>query len=298
MSLAVDFTKDSTTYNALVYGQWNDYNEDGTCQIDEDGNGIVNETNPIDFDEIEYIGDPRTTDGLSGNWNVFFNSEGLVKTTSIDLTHLYVLNTSSADSADWDTECISLANSQVDINFDFYSDDDGRNGINDGFKGVGINNITLKEFTFTEDAVYEITRTQVDADQGSTDLIAEHDFVSGVYMIEVETQFDNTSVGTPWYGSEELSTSNNIKRVIFDVKSVDITIGEPSKLACLDEVRLNCVLPIDNSLLHDWEISATNGVLEGDYIFYMDIFDETTNSLAHTVTAGPAQSLLSGQKVP
>ena len=298
MSLAVDFTKDSTTYNALVYGQWNDYNEDGTCQIDEDGNGIVNETNPIDFDEIEYIGDPRTTDGLSGNWNVFFNSEGLVKTTSIDLTHLYVLNTSSADSADWDTECISLANSQVDINFDFYSDDDGRNGINDGFKGVGINNITLKEFTFTEDAVYEITRTQVDADQGSTDLIAEHDFVSGVYMIEVETQFDNTSVGTPWYGSEELSTSNNIKRVIFDVKSVDITIGEPGKLACLDEVRLNCVLPIDNSLLHDWEISATNGVLEGDYIFYMDIFDETTNSLAHTVTAGPAQSLLSGQKVP
>ena len=137
-----------------------------------------------------------------------------MKTTSIDLTHLYVLNTSSADSADWDTECISLANSQVDINFDFYSDDDGRNGINDGFKGVGINNITLKEFTFTEDAVYEITRTQVDADQASTDLIAEHDFVSGVYMIEVETQFDNTTIGTPWYGSEELATSNNIKRVI------------------------------------------------------------------------------------
>ena len=64
----------------------------------------------------------------------FFNSEGLVKTTSIDLTHLYVLNTSSADSADWDTECISLANSQVDINFDFYSDDDGRNGINDDLR--------------------------------------------------------------------------------------------------------------------------------------------------------------------
>ena len=104
MALTVDYEKDSNDFSAIVYGQWNDYNEDGTCQIDEDGNGIVNETNPIDFDEIEYIGDPRTTDGLSGNWNVFFNSDGLVKTTSIDLTHLYVLNTSSADSADWRTQ--------------------------------------------------------------------------------------------------------------------------------------------------------------------------------------------------
>ena len=114
--------------------------------IDEDGNGIVNETNPIDFDEIEYIGDARTTDGLSGNWNVFFNSDGLVKTTSIDLTHLYVLNTSSADSADWGTQCMSLEDSVAELKFDFFSDDDGRNGINDGFRGVGINNITLKEF--------------------------------------------------------------------------------------------------------------------------------------------------------
>ena len=95
LALTVDFEKDAREYSGIVYGQWNDYNEDGTCQIDEDGNGIVNATNPIDFDEIEYIGDPRTTDGLSGNWNVFFNSDGLVKTTSLDLTHLYVLNTSA-----------------------------------------------------------------------------------------------------------------------------------------------------------------------------------------------------------
>ena len=57
MALTVDYEKDSNDFSAIVYGQWNDYNEDGTCQIDEDGNGIVNETNPIDFDEIEYIGD-------------------------------------------------------------------------------------------------------------------------------------------------------------------------------------------------------------------------------------------------
>ena len=178
---------------------------------------------------------------------------------------------------------MSLADSEVQLNFDFFSDDDGRNGINDGFRGVGINNITLKEFTFVEDASYLISRTGVDAEDSSTDLIAEHDFNSGVYMVEVETIFDNTTAGTNWYGAEELATANNIKRVIFDVKSVDISLGQPNKLACLDEVRLNCVLPIDSSLTHNWDISATNGVLEGDYVFYMNIFDETTNSLAHPI---------------
>ena len=213
------------------------------------------------------------------------------------MTHLYVLNTTSPDSSEWDTQCISLADSTVDLNFDFFSDDDGRNGINDGFKGVGINNITLKEFTFVEDNSYSISRTSVDAEDSSTDLIADHDFVSGVYMIEVETIFDNTTVGTNWYGNDELSTANNIKRVIFDVKSVDIVLSQPKRLACLDEVRLNCVLPIDSSLTHNWEMTATNGVLEGDYVFYMEVFDETTGSLAHSVSAGPAQSLLNGQRV-
>ena len=116
-------------------------------------------------------------------------------------------------------------------------------------------------------------------------------------MIEVETVFDNTTVGTNWYGAEELATANNIKRVIFDVKSVDISLSQPNRLACLDEIRLNCVLPIDSSLQHNWDISATNGVLEGDYVFYMNIYDETTNSLAHTSNAGPAQTLISGQRV-
>ena len=116
-------------------------------------------------------------------------------------------------------------------------------------------------------------------------------------MIEVETVFDNTTVGTNWYGAEELATANNIKRVIFDVRSVDISLSQPNRLACLDEIRLNCVLPIDSSLTHNWDISATNGVLEGDYVFYMNIFDETTNSLAHSSNAGPAQTLVPGQRV-
>ena len=49
---------------------------------------------------------------------------------------------------------MSLQGSMVDVHFDFQSDDDGRNGINDGFKGIGFNNISLQEYTFVQDAVY------------------------------------------------------------------------------------------------------------------------------------------------
>ena len=105
---------------------------------------------------VEFIGDPSTTDGTGGNYNVFFNTDGLVSSISLDLTHLYVLNTTSASSLDWTRECISLAGSTVSLNFEFQSDDDGRNGENDGFLGVGFNNITLEEFTFTEDATYTL----------------------------------------------------------------------------------------------------------------------------------------------
>ena len=298
MALIVDYTDGGTTNEAVVYGQWNDYNEDGTCQVDEDSNGIVNASEPIDFAEINYIGDSRNTDGLSGNWPLFFNSDELKKTVSIDLTHLYVYNTSSPDSSDWGVECLSLAGNKVDLKFDFFSDDDGRNGINDGFRGVGINNITMKEFTFVEDNSYTISRTGVDAGDVSTDLIADHEFFSGVYMIEVEAVFDNTTAGKPWFNDNEINTANNIKRVIFDVRSVDISLGKPiGVLDCLTDSKMNCVLPIDQSLTHSWDIRATNGVLEGDYIFHMDIFDETTNSLAHTVTAGPAQELIASQVI-
>ena len=298
MAITAEFESSNGKSNsASIYGQWNDYNEDGTCQIDEDGNGIVNASNPIDFDEIEWIGDPRNVDGGDG-WNVFFNSDGAVKSTSIDLTHLYVLNTTSPDQTDWDTQCITLEDSTVDLSFDFFSDDDGRNGINDGFKGVGINNITLKEFTFVQDDSYTFSRTGVDSEDVSTDQIAEHDFDStGVYMIEVQTIFDNTTVGTPWYGNDELSTANNIKRVIFEIKSVNIGFTNLNTLDCLEDTTLKCVLPIDNSLSHSWDIRAENGVLAGDYVFYMDIFDETANSLAHSTTSGPAQTLENGQRI-
>jgi len=294
-AMTLDILRDGATYSSVVMGQWNDYNEDGTCQVDENGDNIVNASEPIDYAEISYIGDDASTDGTGGNYNVFFNTNDLVKTTSIDLTHLYMLNTSDTNTGNWAFECTSLAGSTIDINFEFQSDDDGRNGINDGFKGVAFNNITLQEFTFIEDNSYTISRTNVDAEQSSTDFIASHEFFSGVYKIDVETIFDNTTVGKSWFNDNELSVSNNRETVIFNVESVDITLYAPTTLNCLNDQTLECLMPIDSALGHDWTFKAMNGVLAGDYVFNMNIDDMTTGSQAHTTTAGPAQSLTSHQ---
>jgi hypothetical protein len=122
-------------------------------------------------------------------------------------------------------------------------------------------------------------------------VLGNHEFVDGVYKIEIETIFDNTIPGKPWFNDDELSTSNNRKTVIFDVESVNIVLEKPNSLGCLNDNTLECVMPIDSSLTHDWTLRARNGVLAGDYIFNMEIFDMTDNSIAHSTTAGPAQSL-------
>ena len=294
-SMSVDYNKDGANYTGLVFAQWNDYNEDGTCRNDDNGDGIVNSTESIDQTELAFVGDPSNTDG-SGNYNVFFNSDELVKTTSIDLTHLYIQNRSSQDSSQWRAECMSLQGSTVDVHFDFQSDDDGRNGINDGFAGIGFNNITLQEYTFVQDAVYTDSRTNVDAEEAATSVIASHEFFSGGYRLDVKTVFDNTTMGKPWYNDNEISEANNIKRVIFNVESVDISIGKPDILACHDDQSLECVLPIDSALTHSWDIQATNGVLAGDYVFYMEVTDMADGSQAHLVDSGPAVTLQSQQK--
>ncbi len=293
--MTLDWLKDGANYTGLVYAQWNDYNEDGTCQNDDDGNGIVNATESIDQTELDFIGDASNSEGTS-NYNVFFNTDDLVKTTSIDLTHLYIQNRSSSDSSQWRTECMSLQGSTVDVNFEFQSDDDGRNGINDGFKGVGINNISLQEYTFIQDATYTDSRTNVDAEDAAMSTIASHEFISGVYRLDIKTVFDNTTMGKPWFNSNEISTANNIERVIFNVESVDISIGKPDTLSCHSDQTLPCVLPIDGALTHSWEFQATNGVLAGDYLFYMEVTDMADGSQAHIVSSGPAVTLENQEK--
>lgn len=292
-AITVDWNIGGSDYEGLIYGQWIDYNEDGFCIVDEDGNGFIDPVNEttLDNSEIEYIGDPANVNGGSGNYNVFFNSDGLVQSRSIDLTHLYVVNRTSPDSNLWTDECISLAGSTVDINFEFLSNDDGHNGQNDGVRGVAFDNISLQEFSFTQDAVYSTTVLDLDAEENRTITIANHDFVSGVYKIEVESIFDNATQGTPWYGYDEISLANNLGRVIFSVESVDITLGKPDQLSCLSDVVLDCVLPIDSAKTHDWSLAATNGVLQGDYTFHMNVVDMASGNQVHTTTAGPSQTL-------
>ena len=79
--------------------------------------------------------------------------------------------------------------------------------------------------------------------------------------------------------------------MIFSVESVDIVLGKPDQLSCLQDVIIDCVLPIDSALTHDWELSATNGVLQGDYTFHMTVTDMADGSQVHTTTAGPSQTL-------
>ena len=97
--------------------------------------------------------------------------------------------------------------------------------------------------------------------------------------------------------AEELATANNIKRVIFDVKSVDISLSQPNKLACLDEVRLNYVLPIDSSLTHNWDISATNGVLRRLCILHEYLRRDHQLAGSHIKRHPRLQTLVSGQRI-
>ena len=76
-----------------------------------------------------------------------------------------------------------------DINFEFRSNDDIHNGQNDGVRGVAFDNISLQEFSFTQDAVYSTSVVDLDAEENRTITVSNHDFVSGVYMIEVESLF-------------------------------------------------------------------------------------------------------------
>jgi hypothetical protein len=301
VSMSVEYSKNSSNgtvndYEGLVIAQWNDYNEDGSCRNDDNGDGITNSSESFDYSELLNIGDPANTDG-SSNYEVFFNTDGLVKTTSIDLTHLFIQNRSSSSPLQWQLECTTLQGSTVDVLFEFQSDDDGRNGVNDGFKGIGFNNISLQEYTFLEVASYTDTRTNVDAGESAMNSVASHEFEVGVYRLDVKTVFDNTTVGKPWLNANELSEANNIQRVIFNVESVDVSIGSPNTLKCMDDQTLSCVLPIDSALTHTWDYPAVNGVLAGDYIFYMEIHDLADGSLVYQMDSGGAQPLESQERI-
>ena len=266
-ALEVSWRNGSSVYTGRIYGNWNDYNENGirpnqTCE-DIDDNG--------DYDEVEYIGDH--TD--QGNYVTWFDSRGLVDSVTLDLTHVVLQNT-TGPSSQWGTECTSFRGTEVTLTWRFLSDDDGVNG-QDGLAGFALDNITVREYTFTPVQSYQTTVTGLDSQDEQIVNVANHDFEAGIYRVDAMTIFDNQTMGTNWYGAEELFLSNNVSRVIFEVASVDLTLYIPDVLSCVD-YAVKCAYPIDDVKKHSFSIGFKNGVLAGEFDVMLGITDVTTGT--------------------
>jgi len=272
--IEVEWRRGSNVYNGTIYGNWNDYNENGvrhnqTCEdIDDDGN----------YDETEAIGD-HSEDG----YFVFFDSEGLVKGVTIDLTHLWVFNTTNPDSRMWGDNCTDLSGSEVTISYRFQSNGDGVNG-DSGLAGFGIDNITVQEYVFTYVTDYTTAVTGLDSQEDLEVNIGNHDFGQGIFRIDAMTHFDNTTMGNAWYDHKEINLANNVSRLIFQVASVDVALLRPDVLECVEDAN-SCVYPIDQIEQHAFSVPMINGVLDGDYNIKLKITDTATGTTVFDETS-------------
>ncbi|MBS71649.1 MAG: hypothetical protein CMO20_01665 [Thermoplasmata archaeon] len=267
--LEIQWRKGAQTFSGVVYGSWNDYNENGiqgnqSCE-DIDDDGI--------YDEIELMGDH--------NDNIWFDSQDLVRSVTLDLTHIAIQNRTGASNT-WRTECTSMEGAHVDLIYRFQSN--GQTGGAAGFAGFAIDNITVQEYTFTSDQVYTTSVTNIDAREDRNVTISSHNFQQGIYRIDVMSIFDNTTAGNNWTNVEEVALGNNLSRVIFEVASVDVTIYRPNVLSCVEDATYDCVYPIDQALNHQFEVPLSNGVLEGNYNIYLDIVDSSGNVVSSTTS--------------
>ncbi len=281
-NLEISWTKEGELYQGVVYGSWNDLNE----------NGIQN-TNPQDpnfhrcedfdlngYDEVEYFGDH--SDRL--NSVVWFDTENIMKSITLDLTHIVIQNRTSSDSTDWRDECTTLAGAEVSLTWRFQSNEDGING-NAGLAGFAIDNIRVEEFTFEFDGNYTEEVTGLDAAESSTVTIANHDFKSGIYRIDAMTMMDTTDPTTAWYNAEEVNLANNISTIMFSIASAEITLMQPDVMECVTDITYECVYPIDDQAMHSFSVPLLNGVIDGDYTLTMSIKDLTTNQQVFEQTA-------------
>ena len=264
--LEVEWRRGSNVYNGTIIGNWNDYNENGvqyndTCEdIDDDGY----------FDETEAVGD--------FNRNVFFDSEGISKGVTLDLTHIYLRNTTSLDSRDWDYNCTDLSGSEVTITYRFQSNGDGVNG-DSGLAGFAIDNITVREYVFTYVTDYSTPVTGLDSQEDLVVNVGNHDFTQGIFRIDAMTHYDNQTQGDAWYNTKEVNLANNVTRLIFEVASVDVQLLRPDVLDCVEDNTYSCVYPIDQVEEHAFSMDLVNGVLEGDYNIRLKVTDMATGSV-------------------
>ena len=228
------------------------------------------------YEEVEYAGDHSGDIGEDG-WVSWFDSDNLVSTSRIDLTHVHLLNQTSDDSFGWTEECTSLAGSEVTFTWRFYSNDDGVNG-NAGYAGFAIDNIRVDDYTFTDDGVYTEPVTGMDAAQRRNIEMGTHDFQSGLYRIDLMTMYDNTDNTSKWFSKPEISQANNVSTILFEIANADITLLQADVIDCVADPVYNCVYATNplGQESHDFAVPLLNGVIEGVYEVTMRIVDEDT----------------------
>ncbi|MGB1858116.1 MAG: hypothetical protein ACPHK7_00045 [Candidatus Thalassarchaeaceae archaeon] len=171
------------------------------------------------------------------------------------------------------------------------SNDDGVNG-NAGSAGFAIDNIRIEEFTFEDDGTYTVDVNGMDASERQIVTIANHDFKSGIYRIDVKTLFDNTDPLDKWYNESEVNLANNYTTIMFSIASADITLMQPDILDCTTDITYACVYTTNKDKsgaygesTHDFVLPLLNGVIEAEYQLTMKIVDLDTGQTVYEENA-------------
>jgi len=274
--LEIEWSKGGEVFQGTVWGSWTDLNENGirpfhACE-DFDNNGR--------YDEVEYMGDH--SDRYESV--VWFDSESLVKSVIIDLTHITLLNQTSNSTFDWATECTDLSGSEVTLTWRFQSNDDGVNG-NAGLAGFAVDNIRIDEFTFEEDGFYVNDINGLDAAEREKVEVANHNFRAGIYRIDATTTLNTSMEGTTWYNKTETTTANNHTQIIFSIASADITLMQPDILECVSDITYKCVYTFDSVSEHSFSVPLLNGVIAGEYELMMKVVDMNSGQTVYEQSA-------------
>ena len=274
--LEIEWSKGGEVFQGTVWGSWTDLNENGirpfnACE-DFDNNGR--------YDEVEYMGDH--SDRYESV--VWFDSESLVKSVIIDLTHITLLNQTSNSTFDWATECTDLSGSEVTLTWRFQSNDDGVNG-NAGLAGFAVDNIRIDEFTFEEDGFYVNDISGLDAAEREKVEVANHNFRAGIYRIDATTTLNTSMEGTTWYNKTETTTANNHTQIIFSIASADITLMQPNILECVSDITYKCVYTFDSVSEHSFSVPLLNGVIAGEHELMMKVVDMDSGQTVYEQSA-------------
>ena len=111
--MEIKWSKNGELFNGIVYGSWTDLNENGLLLNRGPGGNLYHYCEDFDgngYDEVEYFGIGDQYDSVS-----WYDSESLMKSVTLDLTNIVLLNQTNADSFTWTEECTTLAGSEVEL---------------------------------------------------------------------------------------------------------------------------------------------------------------------------------------